>query len=184
MFNLPNAITVARACAVPWLAWLLQSHAYGLALSVFIVCALGDLADGVIARRFNLRTHFGSIADPLADKLTMVTVVWLLALQDRVPMWFAVLSVARDAVIIAGATAYHFLVGRVDMAPTWSSKLNTALEFGFLASVLALATGLLVEGLWYRALLYGASATVLASGTQYVWIWSRKAHAARSAPLG
>jgi cardiolipin synthase len=175
MFNVPNAITIARACATPWLAWLLLSRAYGAALALFVACAFADLADGMIARRFNLRTRFGSIADPLADKLTMLTVVWLLALQDWAPVWFAVLSVARDAVIVTGAAAFHFMVGRFDMAPSWLSKFNTALEFTFLAALLALAAGLFGEGAWLRVLLYVTTATVLASGVQYVWVWGRKA---------
>jgi cardiolipin synthase len=154
-----------------------------MALAVFMVCALADLIDGVLARWLNQRTRFGSIADPLADKVTMLTVVWFLAIQGWVPLWFAVLSVARDAVIVSGAAAYHFVVGRYDMAPTWLSKLNTALEFMFLASVLALAAGLLEEGAWYRAALYATVATVLASGVQYVWVWGRKARAARAATL-
>jgi len=181
MFNVPNAITIARTCAIPWLAWLLLSRDYGVALVVFVACALADLADGVIARRFNMRTRFGAIADPLADKLTMITVVWLLALQGWAPIWFAVLSVARDAVIVTGATAFHFLVGRFDMAPSWLSKFNTALEFTFLAAALALAAGLFAEGAWLRVLLYATTATVLGSGAQYVWVWGRKAALERKA---
>lgn len=175
MFNVPNAITVARACAIPWLAWLLVARNHDMALLIFVVCALADYADGVIARRFNLRTRFGSIADPLADKMTMLTVVWLLALQGWVPIWFAVLSVVRDVVIVAGAAAFHLLVGRYDMAPSWLSKINTALEFVFLASVLALAAGIFGAGTWHRVLLYVTTATVLVSGAHYVWVWGRKA---------
>lgn len=180
VLNAANLITMARACAIPWLAWLLYTRDYDLALVVFIACALGDLADGVIARRFDQRTRFGSIADPLADKATMLTVVWLLAMSGWVPIWFAVLSVARDVVIVAGATAYHFVVGRFEMQPSWLSKLNTALEFAFLVAVLALAAGVLEEGHWYRVLLYATVATIFASGAQYVWVWGRRAFLARA----
>jgi cardiolipin synthase len=179
MKHLPNAITVLRAALVPLLAWLLLERDYGKALTLFVALGLSDLADGVIARRFDLRTRFGAIADPLADKLAMLTAVLLLAQQGWLPWWFALLVIGRDVLIVSGALAYHFLVGHVDMAPTWLSKANTALEFLFIASVLALGAGCFDEGAWYPVFLWATSLTVIASGVQYVYVWSRKAMRAR-----
>jgi cardiolipin synthase len=181
MKHLPNALTVLRAALIPWLAWLLLERDYATAFVLFAALGFTDLADGWIARRFDLRTRFGAVADPLADKLTMLTVVVLLAMHGWLPWWFTVLVVGRDVLIVSGAAAYHVLIGEVDVAPSWISKLNTALEFVFLACVLALAAGHLGEGRWYPALLYLTSATVIASGASYVSIWSRKAMAVRRA---
>jgi cardiolipin synthase len=181
MRHLPNAITVLRAALIPLLAWLLLQRDYAPAFALFVASGLGDLADGWIARRFDLRTRFGAIADPLADKLTMLTVAVLLALQGWLPWWFTLLVVGRDVLIVAGATAYHFTIGEVEMAPSFISKLNTALEFVCLACMLALGAGHLGEGPWYRALLAATAATVIASGASYVFIWSRKAIEARRA---
>ncbi len=181
MKHLPNAITVLRAALIPLLAWLLVARDYESAFWLFVALGLSDLADGVIARRFNLRTRFGAIADPLADKLAMLTAVLLLAQQNWLPWWFALLVIGRDVLIVSGAAAYHLLIGRVDMAPTWLSKVNTALEFLFLASVLAFGAGYFDEGLWFRVFLWITSATVVASGAQYVVVWSRKAIEARRA---
>ncbi|MFN7780468.1 MAG: CDP-alcohol phosphatidyltransferase family protein, partial [Betaproteobacteria bacterium] len=149
----------------------------------FLLCALGDLLDGWLARRLDQRSRFGAIADPLADKLTMLTVALLLAWHGLLPWWFAALVVLRDATIVAGAAAYHFTVERVEMAPTRLSKLNTALEFVLLAAVLAQAAG------WFAApaALAGAvlltTATIVASGVHYVVSWSVKARRARSATI-
>jgi cardiolipin synthase len=180
MKHLPNAITVLRAALIPWLAWLLLERDYATAFLLFVAQGLSDLADGWIARRFNYRSRFGAIADPLADKLTMLTVVVLLAMHGWLPWWFAVLVIGRDVLIVSGAAAYHFLIGVVEVAPTWISKLNTVLEFAFLACVLALAAGHVGEGAWFPALLWLTSATVIASGASYVLVWSRKAIAARA----
>jgi cardiolipin synthase len=182
MRQLPNAITVLRAALVPLLAWLLLERDYGSALMLFVALGLSDLADGLIARRFGLRTRFGAIADPLADKLAMLTSVLLLAQQGWLPWWFALLVIGRDALIVGGALAYHVLIGHVDMAPTRLSKANTALEFLFIASVLALGAGHFGEGAWYPAFLSITSLTVVASGLQYVYVWGRRAaHERRSA---
>jgi cardiolipin synthase len=175
MRHLPNAITVLRAALIPLLAWLLVQGDYGTAVLLFVVSGLSDLADGWLARRFDLRTRFGAVADPLADKLTMLTVAVLLAVQGWLPWWFTLLVVGRDLLIVAGAAAYHFTIGEVEMAPSWISKLNTALEFACLAGVLALAAGRLDDGPWHPALLYVTAATVVASGVSYVLVWSRKA---------
>lgn len=181
MKHLPNAITVLRAALIPLLAWLLLERDYTSAFVLFVALGVSDLADGVIARRFDLRTRFGAIADPLADKLAMLTAVLLLAQQNWLPWWFAALVIGRDVLIVSGAAAYHLLIGRVDMAPTWLSKANTALEFLFLASVLAFGAGYFDEGAWFAVFLWITTATVIASGAQYVFVWSRKAIRTRRA---
>jgi cardiolipin synthase len=89
------------------------------------------------------------------------------------------LVVLRDVVIVGGAIAYRVVVGPVEMAPTWLSKLNTGIEFTLLATLLATGAGLLDGEPWLPVLLWLAFATVLASGVQYVWIWGSKAAAAR-----
>jgi cardiolipin synthase len=175
MKHLPNAITVLRAALIPLQAWLLLERDYALAFALFVASGISDLVDGYLARRLNLRTRFGAVADPLADKLTMLTVALLLAQQGWLPWWFTLLVVGRDLLIVAGAAAYHLLVGQVEMAPSWISKLNTVLEFVFLASVLALGAGHLADGAWYQVLLVITTATVIASGTSYVVVWSGKA---------
>jgi cardiolipin synthase len=177
--HLPNAITLLRAVLIPVIAFLLLRRDYDGALLLFVVCALSDFVDGWLARAFELRTRFGAIADPLADKLTMLSVTLLLAWQGWLPWWFALLVAARDIVIVAGAVAYHVRVGQVEMAPTLLSKLNTALEFLFLAGVLATAAELLADGSWLQIVLWCTTATILLSGTHYVVAWSRKAARAR-----
>lgn len=179
--HLPNAITLLRAVLIPLIAFSLLRHNYGTALLLFAACALSDFVDGRLARRFNVRSRFGAIADPLADKLAMFTVTVLLAWHGWLPWWFALLVVARDLMIVGGAIAYHFLVGRVEIAPTGLSKLNTALEFTLLTSVLAMAAGVLDEGPWWLMLLWVTTATIVLSGVHYAVVWGRKAARARTA---
>jgi cardiolipin synthase len=175
MPNLPNTITLLRFALIAPIGWLLLRRDYDVALLLFVVSALSDLADGFVARHWNLRTRFGAIADPLADKLTMLTVTLLLAAQGWLPWWFALAVVLRDVVIVAGAVAYHALIGRVEMAPTGLSKLNTALEFLLLAGTLAVAAGHADDGAWWRTLLWATFATVVLSGGHYVLAWGRRA---------
>lgn len=176
MINLPNSFTLLRFALVPAIALQLLQGEYGVACVLFIVSALSDLADGMIARHWNQRTRFGAVADPLADKLTMLTVTVLLTLQHGLPWWFAVAVVLRDGLIMGGALAYHLLIGPVEMAPSRISKLNTALEFSLLVAVLAIRAGYLPDGAWQQALLVTTLITIAWSGGHYVLVWSRKAN--------
>jgi cardiolipin synthase len=179
MRHLPNLITALRFVLIPVLVLLLIEHCYVEAFAVFVVSALSDLADGVIARRWNARTRLGAIADPLADKLTMLAVTLVLAAQALIPLWLALAIVARDLLIVAGAVAFHFVVGRVDMAPSRLSKFNTVLEFSVLSALLADAARVIEVTALLPPLFVLVTATIVGSGVQYVWVWGRRAWRAR-----
>jgi cardiolipin synthase len=173
--HIPNALTLLRFLLIPVLVVLLAQRAYYLAFAVFFVSALSDVADGVIARRWNARTRFGAIADPLADKLTMLAVTLSLAVQGLLPLWLVAAIVVRDLVIVGGALAYHYTVGRYDMVPTLLSKLNTGIEVLALAMVLGSAADIFDASAARPVLFALLMATIVASGVQYVWVWGRRA---------
>jgi cardiolipin synthase len=177
--NVPNLITIGRTLLIPVIAYLLVQRNYPWALAAFMAAAFSDFADGVIARHYRLVSEFGARLDPIADKLTMFIATVLLAWQGLLPLWLAAAIVARDVVIAGGAIAYRFLVGHVEMEPTWLSKTNTALEFAALAGVLAHAATLIDGSAWLAPLFAVVFVTVTLSGAQYVWVWGRKAAAAR-----
>ena len=184
MRHVPNAITLVRLLLIPVLVVLLAQRDYAAAFAAFCVSALSDVADGVIARRWNARTRFGAIADPVVDKLTMLAVTLTLAVQGLLPLWLVAAIVARDLVIVGGALAYHYWVGRYDMAPTLLSKINTAIEFLTLAMVLGGAADIVIASAAMPMLFMLLMATIVASGVQYVWMWGRRAisHYARRNP--
>ncbi|UCE31600.1 MAG: CDP-alcohol phosphatidyltransferase family protein [Burkholderiales bacterium] len=175
LVNLPNAITVLRALLIPVIVYALATQRYGLGLALFVVQAVSDLADGVIARRWNLRTRFGAIADPVADKLTMLSVTLMLAGDGLVPGWLAAMVIARDVLIVFGAVAYHFLVHELEMAPSWLSKVNTGFEFIVLAAVLADAALLFEAEPWLPTAFVVVGVTIALSGAQYAWEWGLRA---------
>jgi cardiolipin synthase len=181
MRHLPNLITGLRFVLIPVLVALLVARRYEAAFAVFIVSAISDLADGMIARMWNLRTRLGAIADPLADKLTMLAVALVLAAQALLPVWLAAAIAVRDLVIVVGALAFHLVVGRVDIAPTWLSKFNTVLEFCVLSALLADAAQVIEVTDLLPPLFVLVTATIVGSGIQYVWVWGRKAARARRA---
>lgn len=180
MRNLPNLLTLLRLVLVPVMGYFAWSGRYAIALPIFLVAALTDLADGYIARRFNLVSKLGALLDPVADKLNMFVATVLLAWQSRIPIWLAVAIIGRDVVIVAGAIAYRIARGRLDIKPTRLSKVNTAIEFAVLLLVMAAAAGWIDATAWMLPSFVIVFVTATASGIQYVWRWGRMAFAERS----
>jgi len=73
MRQLPNLLTVLRLLLTIPIAWLLLAERHGQALGLFAVAGFTDALDGFLARRFKWITRLGSILDPIADKLLLVT---------------------------------------------------------------------------------------------------------------
>ncbi len=102
------------------------------AVSVFVVAALTDLADGIIARRCNQHTRLGAVLDPIADKLLILTAILILSILPwgygwAIPIWFVGLVIVRDAVVWGGIAVLRFLEHRVEIQPHWTGKICTAL---------------------------------------------------------
>ncbi len=173
--HLPNAITLARIAAVGPLAYLLANFRYEAALWLTFVAGASDALDGYLAKRFDWHTALGGMLDPLADKLLLVVCYMMFGFNEVLPWWLFWLVVGRDAVIIAGATAYHNLVAPVSSEPTLLSKLNTFMQISLVLWMLLALTWLDGFGWLSELLIWVVTATTVGSGLQYVWIWGRRA---------
>lgn len=129
--HIPNLICVIRIILVAPIVWSLVDGRYGLALALTLIAGLSDALDGYLARRFDWRSWLGGLLDPAADKLLMFSLFVTLTCLGWVPVWFTVIVIGRDLVIIGGAIAYRLLVGRVEGNPTLVSKANTVLQIVF-----------------------------------------------------
>ncbi|MCL2106447.1 MAG: CDP-alcohol phosphatidyltransferase family protein [Oscillospiraceae bacterium] len=81
ILTIPNLISFVRILMVPLFAWLYLKNYLLAALVVLVLSALSDTLDGTIARRFNMISDMGKWLDPLADKLTQLTLAVLMFLR-------------------------------------------------------------------------------------------------------
>jgi len=101
LFTIPNLLSFARLLGVPLFLWLvLGPEADGWAFVVLAVSAFTDYLDGKLARRWNQISRVGQLLDPLADRLYVLSTVVALTLREIIPLWFAVLLVGRDVLLL------------------------------------------------------------------------------------
>lgn len=178
--SIPNIITILRILLIVPTAGLLLDERYLAGLILAAIAGLSDALDGALARRFSWSTSFGAYADPLADKLLVGTMFLILLWQGHVPLWLAAVVISRDVIIMLGALAYRLIFEKVELNPSFISKLNTAMQISMLLLVLV---GLVDAGPLSRfavAILDPWGFVVVAtlgvsSGVDYVFTWGRRA---------
>jgi len=126
--QIPNVLTLLRIALVVPFAVFMAQHQFMPALVVLFVAGLTDGLDGFLARYFHWRSQFGSIADPVADKVLLVTTYVSLGFVGHMEWWLVAVVVGRDLLIFSGAIAYWFLVGKYQGQPTLVSKACTFFE--------------------------------------------------------
>ena len=98
--NLPNKLTILRVILIPFFVFFLISPFFDyIALAIFIIASLTDMADGKIARKYNLVTNFGKFMDPLADKLLVCSAMICLVDLKLIPVWVVLIIIAREFII-------------------------------------------------------------------------------------
>lgn len=133
--NLPNTLSLIRLCLVPvfvWAYFLPQPNAHLLAAIIYAAAFVTDIADGYIARRFDLVTKLGRILDPLADKLMTLAAITCVTVDGIVPMWAVVVFFCKEATMGLGGLYLYRQIK--DMPPSnWLGKASTGVFFVVLA---------------------------------------------------
>jgi CDP-diacylglycerol--glycerol-3-phosphate 3-phosphatidyltransferase len=153
-------LTVLRLVLVPVFSFLAISYGLSTAAGspdetlrwsafwVFVTAAATDGIDGWIARHFNQKSDLGAFLDPIADKALVLSALLILTFLDwgvaqwRIPLWFAVLVVLRDSVILAGIRIMWSARKNVEIRPHWTGKVCTFFLFVVLGWVMLRMTEL------------------------------------------
>ncbi|NOX28336.1 MAG: CDP-alcohol phosphatidyltransferase family protein [Gammaproteobacteria bacterium] len=172
--DIPNVISIFRLLLVLPIAYLLYEKQLGLALVLFVIAGVSDGIDGYLAKRNGWTSALGAFLDPLADKTLLITSYLVLGWIGLFPLWLVVAVIARDAIIVIGSLAYFVLIGRVDMAPSIISKINTGAQIALVVILLLTSVFGGLEAV-IEPMAYIVFVTTLLSGVGYVWVWGRKA---------
>jgi cardiolipin synthase len=171
-----------RMALIPVFVSLLFSRKFEWALGVFVLAGITDGLDGLLARRLNQGSQLGTILDPIADKLLLVTSFIVLSVPAispqpmprhfPIPFWVTVVVISRDIFIIVGAAAINIVTGFRRFRPSWLGKINTTVQILAIAAVLIAASFPRLSG--YLPTVYTTvfCFTVL-SGVHYIFFASR-----------
>uniref|UniRef100_A0A2M4AS23 cardiolipin synthase (CMP-forming) n=1 Tax=Anopheles triannulatus TaxID=58253 RepID=A0A2M4AS23_9DIPT len=168
--TVPNLLCIGRIVASPYLGYVIVQSEFRLAMALLIVAGLTDLADGWIARNWpNQASRLGSFLDPMADKVLVGSLVIAMSYIDLLPLWLTAMIVFRDVFLISAGFVIRYVSlpkprtlsryfdvthATAQLAPTFVSKLNTAVQLMTVATTLgAPIFGYLdhacLHGLWY-----------------------------------
>ena len=141
--NIANVLTFVRLLLVPIFAFLLpdslaDTTTRWVVTAIFVVGVITDLVDGYLARRLQLITTVGKIADPIADKLLIGTALIALSLEGSLSWWFTVLILTREI----GITLLRFkVINRGVIPASRGGKAKTISQMVAIIALLAPLTG-------------------------------------------
>lgn len=178
--NLPNRITIFRICLIPviivisLISFLKNRLIFNflnlqnlLILIIFLIGAFSDFLDGRIARRRNLITNFGKFADPLADKMLVLTVLVLMVSEHYLEPWVLIVILAREMTV----TGFRVVAAsqNIVIAANFLGKVKTNFQFALVIMLLVFGgTTVLWLSVILKILIYATAFITIVSGAEYI----------------
>lgn len=182
--TIPNLLCLFRIAAAPYLGYLILQSEFNLAVAIFAFAGVTDLADGWIARSYpSQSSKFGSFLDPLADKVLIACLFLTLTYTGYIPIALTGMIIARDLLLVAAGfyiryqslpppktLSRYFDATHVtaQLAPTYISKINTAIQLLLACSTLAAPVFNYVDHPLLHGLWYVTAGTTAASAISYI----------------
>ncbi len=165
--NLPNKLTMLRILLVPVFVACMLIPFKGnnwVALVIFIIASLTDLADGKIARKYNLVTNFGKFMDPLADKLLVTSALICLVGLGKIASWIVIIIVAREFAI----SGFRLLAANdnIVIAANYWGKFKTTFQ---MIAIILLIMDVPQLQILTTLMVYVALALTIISLVTYIW---------------
>lgn len=161
--NIPNVLTLVRIALLPAVVWRFRRGDSLGALVFYLIAMLTDAVDGFIARRFNQVTSLGKLLDPIADKLSLLTLLGLFTADGQIPVWLLLVILIKEILMVAGSAVafrrgiivYALPIGKVTTVMFVLSIVARFIRLQMLADVLLGVSVLLslTALVWYGVVL-------------------------------
>jgi cardiolipin synthase len=183
IITIPNLLTMFRMVLIPIFVSLLFYQKFWWALAVFVLAGVTDGLDGLLARRFAMESQLGTVLDPIADKLMLVTSFVVLSMRSvfptplpahlPVPFWVTIAVISRDVFIIVGAAAINMMTGFRGFRPSWLGKVSTTVQIFAIATIIFAASFPHGTGYYLPTVYATVFGLAVFSGAHYVFFVSR-----------
>lgn len=149
--NIPNILTVSRIFCAPIIGYSLINYSLATSFILFTYSCITDFLDGYLARKFNIQSPVGSILDPMADKLLMVSTTVALTTINIIPLPVTAVILGRDLLLITKSLYVRLITMKqndinfnllkfinfikfpiIEIKPTKISKWNTFFQMCYL----------------------------------------------------
>lgn len=139
--TLASWFTIARIVMTPFIMAAMTFDYWKSAFSLFVIAGFTDLLDGKLARYYNQTSLLGACLDPVADKILILGCLFTLACIPsqvfHLPLWFVVMILLRELIVIGGVVVLYFLKGIIQIQPTLTSKITTFFQILFIVWIFA-----------------------------------------------
>jgi len=133
---IPNLLSIIRIGLVYPILNSVYLGEYLIGLIYFLVASLTDALDGFLARKMNWYTDLGKILDPVADKLLVIGTIFVLWINNFIPLYVFVILISRDVLILLGAAMHMSLVTNAAPSPNILGKFTTGIQIFYIAQLL------------------------------------------------
>jgi len=129
IFTIPNALSIFRIFLIPIIVWLyVGQQSYFWTAATLVLSGVTDVVDGFLARNYNMISNVGKVLDPIADKLTQATVLFVLV--TRFPFMLAAFIVLILKELFAAITGWLAIRKTNEVfSAKWHGKVSTALLY-------------------------------------------------------
>ena len=146
--NFANKLSILRILSVPFFVISLlyynpqRDFLRYVSLGIFLLAVITDFIDGYIARKAKQRTEVGTILDPLADKLLLLSAFLCLSFirqlpkDFRLPIWVLIIFISREVIILLGSAVIYIVRGDLKVSPTFWGRLTTLFQMTTIISIL------------------------------------------------
>jgi cardiolipin synthase len=170
---IPNFLSIVRIGLVYPILNNINNADYLEGLIFFAIASITDALDGFLARRMSWQTDLGKILDPVADKLLLSGSIFILWINDLLPFYVFFILLARDIIILLGASIHMTIIETGTPLPNFAGKITTVLQviyiililifkslslnfslewLGFIVSVFTLISLYIYSQSWFRTL--------------------------------
>lgn len=182
--TIPNLLCIGRIVMSPYLGYVIVQSEFSLAMGMLVVAGLTDMADGFIARNWpGQASRLGSFLDPLSDKILVGSLVISMSYAELLPLWLTGMILFRDVFLIGAGFVIRYISlpqprtlsryfdvthATAQLAPTFISKVNTAVQLAAVATTLGAPIWSYVDHPYLHALWYLTGFTTVAAALSYI----------------
>ena len=135
---IPNLLSLLRIGLVYPILNNIYLGEFIISFIYFVVAAITDALDGFLARKMNWQTYLGTILDPVADKLLLSGTIFILWMNEYIPLYIFIIFFGRDVVILLGAAIHMTLIETDTPLPNILGKITTTLQVIYILLIMFL----------------------------------------------